>query len=358
MNETLETVLNIAGFFGGAFIFSAVINAFLLKFAHSLGIRQKTQRQIRWAPEVKPSLGGVSFYFTFLFGFMFYAVIFGKSDVFQNQSLLGLFVSITLAFLLGLSDDAYDTRPRIKLLAQITCGAILILTDSGISLFPFEWLNYTMTIFWVVAIMNSINMLDNMDGITTIASISILLTIIGISIPFDMINNVHMFLMIIILGALGGFLVFNWHPAKMFMGDTGSQFLGMFLAYFSIKYLWNNGMEINDYSILSNLTLVVVAFALPIIDTTFVTIQRLRRGQKPWIGGKDHTTHTLFYKGMTEKQVALVFVILGIISSLLALNLAKYIPKDSISPVLMWVYVGSLLAFMFWLARGNEESKK
>lgn len=356
MSTTLESILNIAGFFGGAFLLSLVINRFLLKFAQSLGIRHSADVKVRWSNESRPALGGVSFYICFLIGFMFYAIYFGQSDVFRNPQLLGLFFGITLAFLLGLSDDAYDTRPKIKLAAQILCGVILIMTDSEIRLFEQVWLNYALTVLWVVGIMNSINMLDNMDGITTVTSISIILTILGISIPFGMMDNVNLFLMVTTLGALAGFLIYNWHPAKIFMGDTGSMFLGFFLAFFSIRYLWNNGVDAGDYSIFSNLTLVLIAFSLPILDTTYVVIKRLRRGQSPMIGGKDHSTHMLSYKGMSDAQVAWTFSVLGVISALLALNVAKYIPVDSLVLILIWIYFIVLLVSVFLLGRKEEKS--
>jgi UDP-GlcNAc:undecaprenyl-phosphate GlcNAc-1-phosphate transferase len=349
--ESLDTILNFSSFFGGAFLFSLLINFFLLKFARSLGIRNKNDLTIRWSNESKPSLGGISFYLSFLIGFMLYAIMFGQSDVFQNKELLGLFFGVNVAFLLGLSDDAYDTKPIIKLSSQILCGIILVSTNSSIVLFEQDWLNITLTILWVVGMMNSINMLDNMDGITTVTSIFIILTIIGISIPFSLTNNVDLFLLITILGALSGFLVFNWNPSKLFMGDTGSMFLGLFLAYFSIKFLWNRGVDAGEYSIFSNLTLVLIAFAVPLIDTTFVTIRRLRRGQSPMVGGKDHTTHTLSYKGLSDKQVGLVFVVLGIVSSMLAYNVANFIGHGSLSLILIWLYVIMLLIIFFSLSK-------
>lgn len=351
MRESLESILNLIYFFGGAFALSIVINSFILRFVQTLGIRHKSEMTIRWSNQSKPAVGGISFYICYLMGFMFYAIIFGQEDVFQNSELLGLFLCITLAFLLGLSDDAYDTKPLIKLSAQILCGVILILTDSEIELFQPQWLNNAITIIWVVGIMNSINMLDNMDGITTIASIFIILTIIGISIPFSMVNNVEVFLLITVLGALCGFVIYNWNPSKMFMGDTGSQFLGMFLAFFSIKFLWNAGVDTGNYSIMSNFTLVLISFSVPLVDTTFVTVRRLRNRQRPWIGGKDHSTHILSYKGLTDRQVALVFIGLSFISLILSLNVAKYIPKDSLLLLFPWIYVGVMLLIFFSLAR-------
>jgi UDP-GlcNAc:undecaprenyl-phosphate/decaprenyl-phosphate GlcNAc-1-phosphate transferase len=354
MRESVQSILQLIVFFGGAFALSIVINSFMLRFVHTLGMRHKTEMTIRWSNQSKPAVGGISFYICYLMGFMFYAIFLGESDSFRSAELIGLFLCITLAFLLGLSDDAYDTKPLIKLGAQILCGVILILTDSKIELFSVEALNNIVTVIWVVGIMNSINMLDNMDGITTTASIFIILTIIGISIPFSIANNVEIFLLITVLGALCGFIIYNWNPSKMFMGDTGSQFLGMFLSYFSIKYLWNAGIDTGNYSVMSNFTLVLIAFSVPLVDTTFVTVRRLAKGQRPWIGGKDHSTHMLSYKGLTDRQVALVFVGLSTISMILSLNVAKYIPKDSLLLLAPWFYVGMLILIFLSFARKTK----
>lgn len=355
MSDNLQSLLYLSVFFAVAFIVSFMINSFFLKFAKTLGIRNKNDVTIRWSSTSKPSLGGISFYFTFLIGFMFYAILFGESDVFQNKSLLGLFFSVTLAFLLGLSDDAYNTKPLLKLLVQITCGLILIFTDSSIELFQNDFFNKILTVIWVVGIMNSINMLDNMDGITTVTSMSVMTTLIAVSIPFVVFNQVEIFLLITSLGALSAFLIFNFNPAKMFMGDTGSQFLGMFLAYFSIKILWNSGVNENDYSIISNFTLVVLVFAVPIIDTTIVSINRLLRGQSPMKGGKDHTTHHLVYKGFSEKQVIYLFILLGIVSVLLAFMVKTYIPKQSTFVFVIWIYLITVFILFFSLSRKQEK---
>lgn len=315
-------IIWLLAFFVGAFLLSFLINAFLLSFVKNLGIRDQKDIQVRWSKTTKPSLGGISFYVTFLVGFVFYAIIFGQSDVFQNKQLLSLFFTSTLAFLLGLSDDAYNTKPWLKLGVQIFSGIVLILTGTGIELFNQPIIDGVLTVVWVVGIMNSINMLDNMDGITSITSIFIIIVLISQTLKFSLVNNVDIFLLILILGTLMAFLTVNFPPSKMFMGDTGSQFIGMFLAFYSIRLLWNHeSSEIsNDTTwvhVVKNLILVVGTFALPIIDTTTVSINRLLRGQSPMVGGKDHTTHHLVYKGLSEKQVALVFVAMGALMSVL-----------------------------------------
>src|SRR5688572_8826244 len=146
MWQNVESLTNLAIFFGGAFGLSIVINSFMLRFVRTLGIRNQSEMTIRWSNQSKPAVGGISFYISYLMGFMFYAILFGQQDVFQNSELLGLFITITLSFLLGLSDDAYDTKPLIKLGIQILCGIILISTGSAIELFQHTWINNIVTV--------------------------------------------------------------------------------------------------------------------------------------------------------------------------------------------------------------------
>jgi UDP-GlcNAc:undecaprenyl-phosphate GlcNAc-1-phosphate transferase len=121
------------------------------------------------------------------------------------------------------------------------------------------------------------------------------------------------------LGALCGFLVYNFHPSKMFMGDSGSQFLGLFLAVMGIDNCWNNpGITFDGTLHATRIVIVLLVFVLPLTDTTTVIINRLWAGNSPFVGGKDHTTHQLFFKGITEKRIAVLFFLIGLIASVLA----------------------------------------
>jgi UDP-GlcNAc:undecaprenyl-phosphate/decaprenyl-phosphate GlcNAc-1-phosphate transferase len=134
--------------------------------------------------------------------------------------------------------------------------------------------------------------------------------------------NPESFICLSLLGGLSGFLIFNWHPSKMFMGDTGSQFLGIFLAIMGIEFCWNVPVMNQDgapgYFPLKNIILVVLVFILPLTDTATVFFNRLAKGKSPFIGGKDHTTHHLFFKGITEKRIAVLFVGIGVACSVVA----------------------------------------
>lgn len=300
------------------FVFSLLINYILLRFAQTLGIRNRDIQQVRWNPDAKPSLGGISFYVVFLFAFIF-TIILPNRDTTFNIQIIGILMSATLAFLMGLADDAFNTQPLLKFLTQIFCALIVIFSGHSIFIFQNQFLNYLVTILWVVGLMNSINMLDNMDGISCLVSILACFFMVTVNVSLFKTSSYATTLNLGVLGALCGFLVFNFHPSKMFMGDTGSQFLGLFLAIMGIDNCWNNPTSplINGFPV-ANIVIVLLVFLLPLTDTVTVVVNRLKEGRSPFVGGKDHTTHHLFFRGLTEKRIAILFFGLGDIGILLA----------------------------------------
>lgn len=295
--------------FTGAFSF--LINGVFLKFSKNLGMRNIDESAIRWATQTKPALGGISFYLIFLISIVFYKIFFTSPEVKLDIELIGTISASTLGFMMGLADDAYNTKPLLKFMVQVSCGIILILTNNFIRIFPYEILNYILTILWVVGMMNSINMLDNMDAITTSISFFILLCIFFVIIREGDSISVNAILTVGVMGALIGFLFFNFNPSTLYMGDTGSQFLGILLSALSIKYLWNFQ---ESEKVSQNLILVGLAFLLPLADTTTVVINRLLKGSSPFIGGRDHTTHYLNYRGLSEKMVWAAYVFISLVS--------------------------------------------
>ncbi|MBP8042847.1 MAG: undecaprenyl/decaprenyl-phosphate alpha-N-acetylglucosaminyl 1-phosphate transferase [Bacteroidales bacterium] len=323
----LYLVLAYFFFFIVVLIFSLLINKILLKFSGNLGVRGNIQCQVRFNSQSKPSFGGISFFIIFLLSITALAFVFSENNLLLNFKLLGIIVATTLGFAMGLFDDAYNTRVPIKLLSQICCGVILIVSGTYISVFESNTLNYILTILWVVGLMNSINMLDNMDAVATLVSIFILL---GIFIQNILAHGLSTNLNIVILGIISsliGFLVYNWPPSKMYMGDTGSQFLGVVLATFSIIFIWDFKEYNLDEIPTKQICAVLMFFALPIIDTATVSIKRILKGKSPFIGGKDHTTHHLAYLGLSEKKVAVVIAVLSAISvtlGIICLNIHQW----------------------------------
>ena len=313
-------------FFLGALLFSFFINNILLRFVKTLGIRNDKDVDVRWSAQSKPALGGLTFYIVFLLSITLHPFVFSYDNVSMDFQTTGIIGAVSLGFLMGLADDAYNTRPFLKLLIQIACSVILIYSGTYIQLTEIIWLNYILTVLWVVGLMNSINMLDNMDGITTSVSLVIFLIIMSVM----MTHQHHPTMLTIVIGLIATlfcFLYFNWNPSKMYMGDTGSQFLGITLAALSIQFLWNPLPNGNEFAISRQFIIPLLSFIIPIVDTTTVVIKRVSKGKSPFVGGKDHTTHHLSYLGFSEKQVAAIILFIALVSAVLAFLAMNYIQK-------------------------------
>jgi UDP-GlcNAc:undecaprenyl-phosphate GlcNAc-1-phosphate transferase len=156
-----------------------------------------------------------------------------------------------------------------------------------------------------------------------------------------------------LLASLLGFLYFNWHPAKMYMGDTGSQFLGVLLAALSISYLWNP-VTTDELSISRQFLIPLLCFIVPIVDTMTVTIKRLRKGNSPFVGGKDHTTHHLAYLGFSEKQVASIIALISIFSGVLSVLIITWITKWTYWYTFIFAsYFILVFTLLFFIAQKN-----
>lgn len=338
-------ILQLVSFLAGGVLAAYICNLLLLRFSESLGIRNKNDVTIRWSNQSKPSLGGVSFFVVFVFFSIAYSIIAHEENIFQNQKYIGLFASGTLAFIMGLSDDAYNTKPLLKLSAQILCGVILVYTNSIIRITGIEFLDYFATVFWVVLLMNSLNMLDNMDGITGTVVLFIIITCIGSNCFFTGFNaDIWSTLNYAMVGGILGFLYFNVNPSKLFMGDAGSQFIGLYIAFITIDNLWMAGAS-NGFGSGIGLLLIIVCFTGPFSDTLTVFINRLRKGQSPMVGGKDHTTHYLVYSGLSDKKVWYVFLVISVVSCLLTF-LMIYLLKEGHKATLLFFPLYSFIIFI------------
>jgi UDP-GlcNAc:undecaprenyl-phosphate GlcNAc-1-phosphate transferase len=191
-----------------------------------------------------------------------------------------------------------------------------------------------------------------MDGITGSVSFSILLSVTAVMILHNQYDSVYFIAVTGVIAALLGFLYYNWHPSKIYMGDTGSQFLGVFLAAVGIKFLWNAESDFNNFISVRNLLLPVIVFIMPVIDTTSVVINRLLKRQSPFIGGKDHTTHALANLGFSERQVAMVFLAVTIISVIIVLVIERYLTEwNHFYTSVFVIYILTLFSVFYYSTR-------
>ena len=341
---------------------SLAINYLLLKFSFNLGSRNNLAfKQVRWTAHVKPSIGGISFFIIFLLSWGIYGFISQEKGIVPDKQIIGIVAATSLGFLAGLYDDAFNTNPLLKFILQLSCGIILISFNVKISISNLEFINILFTLVWVIGLMNSINMLDNMDGVTASISAFIIAGLIGVlAIIGHAASDFYMLILIGVLGALVGFLRFNWSPSKIFMGDTGSQFLGVFLASTSMIFLWKFNEGNQGLLQVKPFVLPALFFIIPIIDTTTVTVRRVLRGQSPFVGGKDHITHHFAYLGLKEKNIVFLLLATTLLSFPIALMLIKnplfwdfYISFGILAYVVALFFV-----FQYFYKKGEMKHKK
>jgi UDP-GlcNAc:undecaprenyl-phosphate GlcNAc-1-phosphate transferase len=351
------SIIIYALFFGCAVLFSFLINSLFYKFSKTLGIRNNTEEIIiRWGSQQKPAVGGISFYILFLLSLAVYSIFFPTEFIFKNKPFIGFLLSINFGFLMGLADDAFNTRPLLKLFIQVLCAVCLIVSGIYIHVFKEDYLNYLLTIFWVVGIMNSINMLDNMDAVAAIMSIAVILAAMMIIFILGDYSNIYFISLTGVLAALIGFLILNWHPSKIYMGDTGSQFLGIFLATIGIIFFWNYPNTTHSMPTSERFIIPIMAFMMTIFDTTIVVFHRLSNRTSPFIGGKDHTTHALARMGLSEQMVALVFLFMALINIGLLYVILNYI--EDFNGIVEAVFIGYLalcLTLVFMISWRHKE---
>lgn len=254
-------------------------------------IDQPNARKIHVNPI--PLLGGVAIYGAFIAALL----IFGGR--YRLDELISILVGASLVSFLGVWDDRRGLSPLLKLIGQILAASLLVVTGVRIGTFRWEIVNIVVTLGWVVVITNAMNLLDNMDGLSggvgAIAAVFFLL--------LAAMNGQYLVgaLSAALVGACVGFLVYNFNPASIFMGDAGSLFLGYVLAATAIKLRFPEGVEIVTWMV------PVLILGLPLFDTALVIVSRLRRGLNPLTTpGKDHVSHRLVAMGYTRREAVLL----------------------------------------------------
>jgi UDP-GlcNAc:undecaprenyl-phosphate GlcNAc-1-phosphate transferase len=294
-----------------ALVFSFIISIISIQLMRIVSLKLghvAYPRKDRWHLRPTPILGGVAIFVAFIIAVLvsFYFQ-YNLRHIIDRWNIL---VAAVLMFALGLYDDFREVSPPVKLVGQILVATLVISFGDMIYFFPWPIANIILTFVWLVGITNAINLLDNMDGLAGgVAFIAALV----LSFFFWRANDFQLLVISLSLaGAILGFLLFNFPPAKIFMGDSGSLFLGFLLASLAIA---RRTQASNVFAIIMVPTLL---FILPILDTALVTITRLMRGQSPVQGGTDHTSHRLIAFGLTEKQAVLTLYVVALISGIIA----------------------------------------
>ena len=263
-----------------------------------------------------PRMGGLAIFFGFILSVLIFLPL--------TSELRGMLLGGVIIVILGIFDDIFALPALPKLLVQIGAALIAVLEGNRIEFlsnpnifssspyWELGWLSVPITVLWIVAITNSVNLIDGLDGlacgVSTISSMTLLVIALIVAEPDVAI------LMAALSGACIGFLPYNLNPAKIFMGDTGSTFLGFILAAVSIQGLFK------FYAIIS-FAVPFLMLGLPIFDTCFAILRRVSHGQSPMQPDRGHIHHRLIDMGFTQKQAVAVLYIISAILGLSAVVL-------------------------------------
>lgn len=224
-----------------------------------------------------------------------------------------------LMFFTGLVDDILKLQPKLKLALQCIAASLCMPGKFVAQIFPWEPLNIALTLFWLVGLTNAANLLDNMDGLS---SGVMMIISAGLALLFWRLmpsQSNSLTIVLIYTGACLGFLKFNFKPASIFMGDSGSLFLGYFLAAVAIPSSVNQDwiLALQSLPHILRWFIPIILFIVPITDTSFVSFYRKYNGRKISIGGKDHLSHRLVFLGLSERQAVMVLYSISFLGILL-----------------------------------------
>ena len=269
-----------------------------------------------------PRIGGIGIYAAFMAA-IFSVLSFVEVTAEVRTELIGLMVGGSLIVLVGVIDDYKNLPAKVKLVGQILAAAVLVIAfDVRIDFItdPFgdyiytEWLAIPVTIFWIVVLTNTVNLIDGLDGlaagVSTIASITIFLVALQQGILLVAVLTAAL------AGAAFGFLYYNFNPARIFMGDSGSMFLGYMLAGISVIGAVKSAATIA-------LIVPILALGLPILDTTFAIVRRYRGGVPIFKPDKGHLHHRLLDLGFSQRQAVLLMYVISALLGLSAVALTE-----------------------------------
>ncbi|MDA8083464.1 MAG: MraY family glycosyltransferase [Nitrospiraceae bacterium] len=320
-------------YFAAALLLSAILVPLMRPLAFRLGAVDRGEGR-RVHTGIIPRLGGIAFFMAF-FVVSAFSLYRGTWDGFHN-TFVGVLLGSAIIALLGFYDDLKGARVSHKLLAEVLAAVIIYAWGIRIDFIAsplggkilLGWLSLPVTVLWIIVITNAINLIDGLDGLAAGTGIFIAATFFFISGA-----DTHLQLSFVILvGALGGFLIYNFPPASIFMGDSGSLFIGFFLGAMSI-------LSSHKSTALAVVMVPIIAFSLPLLDMVYAVLRRYYRGLPLGEPDREHIHHKLLEKGFSKKTVLVVIYALNVAVMLMALLfISRQVNGAFIGVVFMMVF--------------------
>jgi UDP-GlcNAc:undecaprenyl-phosphate/decaprenyl-phosphate GlcNAc-1-phosphate transferase len=326
-----------------SFCLAVILTPLVRSLARRFGFVAKPKID-RWHKKPTAMLGGLAIWLSVLI----------TSSVFSLRIAYGkqILLASTFLFLVGLVDDLIHIKPYQKLIGQILGSAFLVYYGLTVPWTGSVLINMALAIFWLIAITNAINLLDNMDGLASGIAI-----IAAGFLALSFLNTGQLteaLILLIFASGLLGFLVFNSHPASVFMGDCGSMFVGFFLASTSLMQVSGG----RSRSLLPVLVVPILILFIPIFDTTFVTVLRKLSGRAASQGGRDHTSHRLVALGMSERNAVLMLYGFAALSGVLALLVQRARLDVSLAAIASFSIVLTLIGVYLAGVKVYDESEQ
>lgn len=321
----MDKVFTTAGLaFGLSLLISLVGTRIMISVAKKVGWIEEPKED-RWHKEPTAKMGGIAVYAALVVSILVFFGPFIASELglIKSNPLIdaislwmspfvvwGLLVGMTVIFILGLVDDIRYVRPRTKIFFQLVAAIVVVIYGVS-SEFFIPLIGIPLTIFWIIAVTNAYNLIDNMDGLSSGTAVISSICIFLLSIIMGWVHTA--ILSAIMAGAALGFLRYNFKPARIFLGDSGALLIGFYLSVITI---------VGTMAQMSNLIIIMVVpilvMAVPIFDTTFVTILRFLSGRPVSQGGRDHTSHRMVILGLSERNTVLLIYIFSLVFGILA----------------------------------------
>lgn len=316
------------------FLVVALVMPVIIKIAHHVNaLDMPNERKVHKEP--MPRMGGLAIFIGFLVGYM----LFCNQTVQMNSILIGSFFII----LLGVFDDIKPLSPSIKFCGQLLAAIIVVyygnVVMQDLSAFGI-YINFgifakPITILFIVSIINCLNLIDGLDGLAGGISAIFFITITIISTLLGSVTGLDVSLTLIMIGATLGFLLYNFHPAKIFMGDSGSMFLGYMISVISLLGFKN--------VTLTSFIVPVLILAIPILDTLFAIIRRLLKGESFAKADKEHFHHQILKMAGNQTKTVLIIYLIQILFSIASI---VYVLRN---PKLGQIIYIIILAIILWL---------
>lgn len=317
--------------FVSALMFALAGTPLARQIAPKLGIvDQPSARKIHIKPI--PLMGGIAIYIGAVLALLL------AGNPLRSSELAGILIGATILALMGLWDDRSSLGAGLKLLIQISTAAGLIISGVQVQLPIPQPFNVAITLLWIVGITNAINLLDNMDGLSggVCAIAAAFFTLLAAMNGQVLVSA----LSAAVMGACLGFLVYNFNPASIFMGDAGALFLGFVLAGLGIKLRFPTAP-----TPLMTWMVPVLVLGVPVFDTTLVTISRLRRGVNPLTtAGKDHTSHRLTRLGLSHREAVMTLYLAACACGMAA----TFIARAAVTPLDSYCVTAVMALLALW----------